>query len=193
MRTLVNFCWLAFLAASAIAEQIEPRHLAAGRMLANSTSPDGRYCLLGITHGDTTAYAVVLATADRTKIMALTKMVSERAMLRPLTNRISIVWSPDSKRVAVHDASPKHSAVTIYRLASEQFEPLEINDLLSAACGKWGISGDKLISSGQRPLEWLRANTNLLMIAVAGRLKDGRRLRSTFGVHAPLTGKSVPQ
>jgi hypothetical protein len=190
---LMHACSLSLLAAPAITERIEPRHLAAGRMLANSTSPDGRYCLLDITKGDTTINMVILATADRTRVLAFTSVQSERTLVRPISNGVSILWAPDSKRVAVHDAAPKHSAVTIYRLAGEQFERLEINDLLSAACGKWGISGDKLISSGQRPLEWLAANTNLVMVELAGRLQDERRLRSTFGVHAPLTGKSVPQ
>src|SRR5687767_5188172 len=92
--SILEFYAFGLFAAALVAEPIEPRHLAAGKLLAGSTSPDGRYCFLDITHGDTTAYAVVLATADRTKIMALTKMASERAMLRLLTNRISILWAP---------------------------------------------------------------------------------------------------
>jgi hypothetical protein len=175
---------LGFLAATVVAESIEPRNLVEGKVLADSISPDGRYCFLHVMVGGTSASAVVLATTDRARVLAQT-------VLR--TNQLSILWAPDSRRVAVHDALPKHSAVTIYRLAGEQFEALEIHDLLAAACGHWGIPRQNVISSGQRPVEWGAANTNLVMIEVAGRLKDGRRLRSRFGIHAPMTGRSVRQ
>jgi len=190
---LLPWCLPGLLAAAVLTERIEPRHLAAGSILENSTSPDGRYCLLDITNGNTTANLVVIATAERTRVLAFTTVCSERDLVRPMTNRVSLLWAPDSKRVAVHDASPKHSAIAIYRLAGEQFEPVEINDLLSAACRKWGVPRDNVISSGQRPVEWLAANTNLVMIEVRAQLKNGGQLRSTFGVHAPLTGKSIPQ
>jgi len=188
---LLQFCLLAFFSALLVAEPIEQSQLTAGKLLPGSISPDGRFCLLDVNVGDTTATAVIIATTDRTQNLARTKIVSERTILKPQTNRVAILWAPDSRRVALHDSLPKHSSVAIYRLEHDRFEPLEIQDLLNTACGHWGISRDTVVSSGQRPMRWLRSD--LVNIEVSARLMNGQRLRSTFPIHAPSEGKSVRQ
>jgi hypothetical protein len=152
-------------------------------MLPGSESPDGKFCLLDVDVGDTTAKAVIIATSDRRKNLVQTQVHSERSIVRPQTNRVSILWAPDSNRVAVHDALAKHSVIAIYRLAGEQFEKIEVRDLLPAACAQWGITHDALVSSGQRPVRWSAGD--IVSVEVSARAKDGQQLRSTFVIHAP--------
>jgi hypothetical protein len=191
ISSIAYVCLLAFLSASLRAESIEQRNLAEGKIVLGSVSPDGKFCLLDVNVGDTTAKAVIIATSDRRKNLVQTQVHSERSMVRPQTNRVAILWAPDNKRVAIHDALAKHSAIAIYRLTGEQFEKIEVHDLLQAACAQWGITRDALASSGQRPVRW--SAEDIVSVEVSARAKNGQQLRTTFPVHAPLEGKPVPQ
>jgi hypothetical protein len=188
---LAHACLLALLCVSLRAESIEPRNLVEGKIVPGSVSPDGKFCLLDVDVGDTTAKAVIIATSDRRKNLVQTQVRSERSIVRPQANRVVIQWAHDNKRVAIHDALAKHSVIAIYRLTGAQFEKIEVHDLLQAACAQWGITRDALASSGQRPVRW--STGDIVSVEVSARLKSGQQVRTTFSVHAPLEGKPVPQ
>src|SRR5687767_9163874 len=115
------------------AEPIEQRNLAAGILVPGSTSPDGKFCLLDVNVGDTTAKRVIIATTDRRKNLGETDIASESSFPRMQKDRVSILWASDSKRVAIHDARARHSVVAIHRSVGKQFQLLKTQDLLAAS------------------------------------------------------------
>ena len=179
------------LAQFASAESVTPADIVAGKIIPTSTSPDGKLCLLEVFHDGTTQNSVIFATADRKQNLGYADIITEWSTDRPHKGRTTVVWSPDSTRAAVHDTIAKHSTVSIYRRVGERFERLETHDILAAACAHWGISRERVVSSGQRPLRWPAGD--IVTIEVSARLKDGKQLRRSFPIHAPLEGKSIQQ
>src|SRR6187399_870897 len=117
------------LPAHLLAESIVPENITAGKLVPNSTSPDGKVCLLEVFHHDTTQNSVIFATTDRTKNLGYAPATTVWSTDIPYKGRTTIVWSPDSSRVAIHDSLGKHSTLEIRRLADAQVEPVEVPDL----------------------------------------------------------------
>lgn len=172
------------------AESVLPENLKSGKLIPGSTSPDGVYCLLEVFHSDTTQNSVIIATTDRMRNLGFADVFTEWSTDAPHKGRTTVVWHTDSKRFVVHDSYPKNSKAEIYRLTENGFERLTTHDLLSAACGHFGIRADSVASSGQLPLKW---HGDLVDIEVAVRQKSGQRLRHPFAIHAPLQGPSIQQ
>ena len=172
------------------AESVLPENIQSGKLIPGSTSPDGVYCLLEVFHSDTTQNSVIIATTDRKRNLGYAEVATEWSTDAPHKGRTTVVWHPDSRRFVVHDSFPKNSKAVIYRLTEKGFECLTTHDILSAACGHFGIKPDSVSSSGQVPLKW---HGDLVDIEVAVRQKSGQRLRHTFPIHAPLQGSSIQQ
>lgn len=179
------------MAALARADQIQPKNIADGKVVPASVSPDKKYCLMEVFWGDTTGTSVIFTTAGRVGNLGLVRMYTEWATDRPYKDRLSIVWSPDSARVAIYDSLHKHSEVSIYRIAGGRFERMPTHDLLVAACGRWGVSRESVVSSGQRPLRW--SAEDIVEVEVSAKLKDGGTRRAILPVHAPRDGRSIQQ
>lgn len=174
-----------------LAESITARNIAEGKLIPGSTSPDQKFCLLDVQHGDSSGHSTILATTDRKANLGAVLMIVRPAQDPKQLEKLTLVWSADSQRIALHDSSAKHSELQIYRLVDGRFQRLATHDLLAAACGHWGIARSNVVSSGQRPVKWPVGDR--LHVEVSGRLQDGKRLRTTFLLHAPLTGPSIQQ
>lgn len=173
------------------AESITARNVAEGKLVPGSTSPDQKFCLLDVQHGDTTAHSTILATTDRKANLGAVLIIARPAQDLNQLEKLTLVWSADSQRIALHDSSAKHSELQIYRLVNGRFERLATHDMLAAACSHWGIARSNVVSSGQRPVKWPAGDR--LHVEVSGRLQNGQRLRTTFRLHAPLTGPFIQQ
>ena len=164
---------------------LSPSDLPAGQVLPNSTAPNGQFCFIEGFKGPTTGTAIVLASADRQRVLASAELATLFSTDRPYKGRITIVWSPDSTRVAMHDAINKNSTLAILRAAGNTFESVSVPDLLAAACARWGIARTRVATSGQRPLRW---SDDILTVEVSARLKDGGSRTVTLPLHAPVDG-----
>lgn len=187
---LVAFCF--FIAAALVqAESVLPVNIQQGKPLPGSTSPDKKYFLLEVSHSETTQNSVIIATTDRTQNLGTVDVHTEYSTDKSHKGRTTIVWNPDSKRFAIHDALSKHSKASIHRLTVTDFERVPTHDILAAACGHFGIKPESISSSGQVPTSW--PSGDLVFVEVAVRLKNGTRMKHTFGIHAPLQGPAVQQ
>jgi hypothetical protein len=173
------------------AESVLPENIQQGKLIPSTTSPDGKYCLLEVFHSDTTQNSIIIATTDRKQNLGPVSVHTGWSTDKPHKGRTTVLWSPDSKRFVVHDSFPKHSRVFIHRLTAAGFEQLTTHDILAAACGHFGIKLDSVVSSGQLPTKW--PGGDLVQIEVSVRLKNGKKLRHTFPIHAPLQGPSIQQ
>ena len=151
-----------------------------GKLLPGSSLPDGKQCLLEVHFGETTANGVIIASSDRTRDFELTDVVTEYTTTAPTQGRVTIVWAPDNKRVAIHDSIAKHSEVVIYRRGFQRFERVPTGDILGNACAYWNVERDQMASSGQRPIGW--SAEGALTIDVSARVKDGQELRHRLQV-----------
>lgn len=188
-----RFIPLFLLVASCLvqAEGVLPENIQRGKLVPGSTSSDGKYCLLEVFHSETTQNSVIIATTDRKQNLGSVEVATEWSTDRPHKGRTTVLWSPDNKRFVVHDSFPKHSKASIHRLTASGFEQLPTQDVLAAACAHFGIKVDSIACSGQMPIKW--CSGDLVQIEVTLRLKDGRRLKHAFAIHAPLQGPSMHQ
>ena len=166
------------------AESVDLLDIRKGTPVPGSNSPDGKYCLLDVFHMGTSLDSVIIANTGRTQNLGTVPVKAESSSGISHKGRTSVVWSPDSTRFAVHDASRKHSRVSIYRLTATGFERAETNNILGAACKHLGITQHSVASSGQKPVQWPAGDT--VQVEVSLRLENGKTLRHTLAVPAPL-------
>jgi len=192
---LFNLLLLVAFPAWLAAGSVLPENITAGKLLPNSTSPDGKFCLLLLDffHSDTTQTSVIFATTDRSKNLGyapvLTVWISGIPYIH--TNRTTIIWASDSSRVAIHESlrGKKNSTLEIRRLVGGQFEPVTVPDLLLTACQQWGISRERVVSSGQRPTRW--AADDIITVEVSAMLKEGGQRTATLQLNAPKDGAAT--
>ncbi len=168
------------------AESIRPENINAGKLVPGSTSPDRKLCLLEVFYGDTTQTSVIFATADRSKSLGAAPITTVWSTDIPYQGRTTIVWSPDSSGVAIHDSLGKHSVLEIRRLEGAQFQTVAVPDLLLAACQRWGISRERVISSGQRPTNWTAAGN--ITVEVSAKIKGGGLRTIALQLNVPSDG-----
>jgi hypothetical protein len=166
------------------AESVTLSDIRTGKPVPGSNSPDGNYCLLQVFRGETSQASVIIADTGRTRNFGDVPVQAEASSGLLYKGRTSIVWSPDSTRFAVHDASRKHSKVSIYRLTATGFERAETSNLFADACGHFGIKEGSVASSGQKPVRWPAGDA--VEVEVTLRLQNGKTLRQTLAVPAPL-------
>lgn len=181
---------LLFAVAFAQAEDVDLSDVREGKPLPGSKSPDEKYCLLEAFHMGTSACSVIIADTRQTKNFGKVPVKAEPSSGLAYKGRTSIVWNPDSKRFAVHDASGKHSKVSVYRLVGDGFELAETGDIFAAACNHFGIRRDNVVSSGQQPVKWPAGDA--LEVEVSLKLKNGKTLRHTLAVQVPLQVPAPP-
>ena len=165
---------------------LQPSDLQAGTILVGSTSPNGKLCFIEAFISPYTMNAIVLAAADRTRVVAEAPLATAYSTDLPHRGRISIIWSPDSTRVALHDAISKNSTLAILRERGDNFEVVTLPDLLEEACQRWRIKRGSIASSAQRPLRWITDDS--LEIEVSAKTKSGQKRALTIRLRAPRDG-----
>lgn len=158
-----------------------------GHPVPNSQSPDKHYFLLETSMSDgqgdnycgTTSYGVLLLALDRSKLFAVLPIRTVNDTDIPYEKRLTLLWSPDSTRLAFHDSSrERHSKLSYYRLSGDRYEALLVPDLLDALCQSRGMKREQVASSSQIPVEW-RPN-NILVVEVFAKLNKGGKERARF-------------
>lgn len=158
------------------AEAILPGNLQQGKQVPSSISPDQKVALFEVFHSETTLTSVVVATVDRTRNLGRIPIPTEWSTDQPFQRRTVLLWSPDSKLLAVHDSLAKHSVLSVHRLTLDAIETIPLPPLLDQACTLLKVDRAQLRSSSQIPARWL--DGGVLQVKVSLRLKDGTR-RST--------------
>ena len=187
--SLLAICAFALIARAE--PYLSPSDLSRERILPNSTSPNGQLCFIEGFNGPTTATAIVLASTDLRRVLADASLATLYSTDKPYKGRITILWSPDSIRVATHDSINKHSKLTILRTEGDSFTTVPLPDLLHAACQRWGVSREAVTSSGQRPANWTAADT--LTVEVSAKLKAGNQRTTTLQLNVPKDGAAAIQ
>lgn len=156
--------------------------------IPNTRSPDGRYALFAIsTEG--TAGVTGIATTDRQKCLVVTSVFQYGLNYddRRPESYLTVLWSADSSRVAIHDSIRKHSRLEVYRVNVPTARRIHVSDLLAQAMGT-----ETLVSSGQEPLEWV-GNTGLA-VECRGRLATGELYRRRVSIEiAHETANQAPE
>ena len=195
MTGLAKLMWLVGLMTSVVlslpttAESVTPANIAEGKLVHGSNSPDGKFCLLEVFHSATTQNSVIFATTDRKQNLGFAPLSTEWATDRPYARRTTIVWAPDSRRIATHDTLAKNSTLKIHRLADHLFQEIPVPDLLAIACQRWKIESSKVVSSGQRPLRW--DDEDILRVQISAKIKGGQTLELQLRLHVPKEGNVV--
>ncbi len=169
------------------AESISPSNLASGKMLPNSESPDKRFVILEVFHGDTTQNSVVIALSNRSKHIDSLPILTEHATDRPHKGRTIIQWSSDSSLISVSDNLPKHSKLHIFRVTNTGTMSLPIPDLLKRCASDLGVEIDSLRSSGQLPSKWV--NGSILEVTVQMKTNRGKLFSNDYRLFIHEIGK----
>ena len=173
------------LAQFASAESVTPADIVAGKPIPASTSPDGKLCLLEVFHDSSTQNSVIFATTDRKENLGYADIFTEWSTDRPHKGRTTVDPEiPTAPAQPSTTQSPSTAQFPFIAALATASSGLETHDILVAACGHWGVSRVRVVSSGQRPLRWPAGD--IVTVEVSVRLKDGKQLRRSFPIHAPL-------
>ncbi|MDB6079636.1 MAG: hypothetical protein JWO82_3383 [Akkermansiaceae bacterium] len=176
------------------------RGITEGRLVKDSTSPDGKYALFefnhwegGISAGATTITGIGLAPVDRGALLFVIDSRTEWSTDKKVPSFLTYRWSADSKLLATHDSMSKHSRLSLYRLADGRATSLEVPDLLPIACASLGISASSVTSSGENPVRWTAPDT--LQVSLRLTVK-GRQSASSISLQVAadnsVTAKAAP-
>jgi hypothetical protein len=175
VMSLIGRCVTPLTAAEPEKWLANEKGIADGRLVAGSTSPDGKYALYEYNHWDgndpTTATGIGLASVDRSKLLFVIESRTEWATDKKVTWFLTVMWNPGSSLLATHDANSKHSKVNIYRIHDGAASSLDVPDLVNVACGKLGVTKPSVGASGEIPSRWLNSQT----LEVTVRLTAGGR------------------
>ena len=124
--------------------------------IPNTRSRDGQYALFAINVQGTTAAVVGIApTAGSKRCLAVTSVLPYGSGVEDRKDKsyLTVLWSPSSTRVAIHDSARKHSLLELYALHNGDARKVELPDLLRFVMAE-GVLVQMPVSSGQEPLEW---------------------------------------
>lgn len=83
---------------------------------------------------------------------------------------LTVLWSTNSTRVAIHDSAGKHSRVEVFALAGSGCRRIHVPDLFALMVAQ-GIVPETAKSSGEEPLQWL--DDNHLLVEFRAKAEDG--------------------
>jgi hypothetical protein len=144
--------------------------------IPNTRSPDGRYALFAIsTEG--TAGVTGIASTGRQRCLAVTSVFQYGLNYddRRPQSYLTVLWSADSSRVAIHDSARKHSRLEVYRINATTARRIDVSGSLTQA-----MAAETLVSSGQEPLEWV--GNARLVVECRGKLQTGELYRKRVTV-----------
>lgn len=154
--------------------------------IPNTKSPDGRYALFAYSIEGTTAGKTALATTDRKRCLAITDVLPYGLNMndRRPQSYLTVLWSKDSSRVAIHDSAPKHSTLQVFHLEKDMAQSINISKQVEGVQNR-----QTFVSSGQQPLEW--KGPDQLFLELRGTLSTREAWRKQIVID--LSKKNLPQ
>jgi hypothetical protein len=149
-----------------------------------SVSPDGEWHLVQFYYGETTGEVCMVLTNARGDFGGVLEAETE-SDYRPDSryhNGCVLLWSPDSRRFALHDRKPKHSIVRIFGVTEAGLRELPVTGLRERAMESEGFHGEAE-SSGQQPIRWV--GPDVLTVEVGAKFPGGRTVATS--VHLRLS------
>ena len=142
-------------------------------------SPDGRFALQLSADQD----AFVLALID---LGTHKELVSLNSLGSPYANRSSLLWSPDSKRVAYTEDSRRGGYTTVYQQKGDSFEKVKLPELPD--CEAKHVQ--KVYEASLSAERWLNASTLVLLNRGGWTTEDGGDGECEKSVTITFDGKS---
>jgi hypothetical protein len=140
-----------------------------GGIVPGGRSPDGRFEVATLFYDGTTATTIGIITADKTKLLQDLPAITSNMTNEPYAKWLTLRWSADSRMLAVHDTTRKHSVLSVFREQDGNFSQVELPDLTAEVQKLAPRIGGKVFSSGQRPLRWASAERLTVELRAAGK------------------------
>ncbi len=128
-----------------------------------SHSPNGEYGLFLINRGITTSTFVGFMSTSRERLLGVSSIWPQGLNPDRYKKYATILWSRNSKYVALHDSSILHSKLHVFKIFDTTIEEIAIPDLVEFV----SIDNPSILkakSSGQLPIKWL--NNSELEISI---------------------------
>lgn len=133
--------------------------------------------------GGTSSGAVtVLKHSEKAQALAIVPTVFQDFQKKGAEKTLQVKWNPSGTKVAIHDASAKHSICQIYYLTPEsRFERAKLPDDPRWMAARAGVKdSQKVISSGREPINWDEEKQMLLWVEFRFRTDDKVNHRKKF-------------
>jgi len=111
-----------------------------------------------------TANAIAVADAKRSTLIGLLNCETHHGTDLPYHAYLTVLWSPDSGYLAIHDSTPKHSLLKLYRVTGSGLKPIDLPDLRQLAATSFHLTEKKIHSSGQMPIKWSAADSLIVQV-----------------------------
>ncbi len=127
--------------------------------IPNTRSPDGKLALFSVYLEGTTAAVAGLVTTDRQRCLAVSSSLPYGSNVRDRSPKsyLTVLWSTNSNRVAIHDSARKYSRIEIYVIDSSACRRVQLPDLFALMVAQGVVTGTAR-SSGEQPLQWIGDN-----------------------------------
>lgn len=123
--------------------------------IPNTRSPDGKVALFSVYLDGSTVAVAALVTTDRKQCLAVGSSHPYGANIRDRSPKsyLTVLWSTNSMRVAIHDSASKHSRLEVFSLNPSGTSQVQLPDLFALMLRE-GVVTSNAPSSGQEPLQW---------------------------------------
>jgi len=175
--TLIIVCLFGIPASVVAQSHVTLEHVTrnlSGRVIEipGSRSPNGKLSIFSVNLDGTTGAVAAIVTTDLNRCLAVSSAHPYGSNIRDRKPKsyLTVLWSNDSRYVAIHDSILKHSRLEVFVCDESGGRQIDLPDLLEVMIAK-GIIPPEPASSGQEPIEWI--DDKHLLVEVRAKTKLG--------------------